>query len=101
MILLLVSISGIWSVFVSKISLFLGISSEVRSQMYNWSVDEKYLAQFPEKYKLWKLEQLLSYGLEGQKLEKTEITKNWPYLKKRLDPKRREFLEYILWDKLS
>lgn len=64
--------------------------------MYNWSVDEKYLARFPKKYKLWKLEQLLSYGLEGKKLAKSEILGNWGYLKKRLDPKRLAFLKFIL-----
>jgi hypothetical protein len=69
--------------------------------MYNWSVDEKYLARYPRKYKLWKLEQLLCYGLEGKKVSSSEIKNNWSYLKKRLDPQRRKFLEFLLWPKPS
>ena len=69
--------------------------------MYNWSVDEKYLKKFPKKYKLWKLEQMLSYGLDGEKLDKEEVIANWDYLKKRLDPKRKDFIEYLLWPKQS
>jgi hypothetical protein len=67
--------------------------------MYNWSVDEKYLKKFPKKYQLWKLEQMLSYGLDGEKLDKKEVIANWNYLKRRLDPKRKEFIEYLLWPK--
>lgn len=69
--------------------------------MYNWSVDENYIKKFPKKYKLWKLEQMLSYGLGGDKLNKKEIIKNWNYLKNRLDTERRELLEYLLWKRLS
>lgn len=69
--------------------------------MYNWSVDTKFLAKYPKKYKLWQLEQLLSYGLGGQKIEKKEVIKNWDFLKNRLDPKRRRFLEFLIWGKLS
>ena len=67
--------------------------------MYNWSVDEKYLKKFPEKYKLWKLEQTISYGMDGKKLAKKEVIANWSYLKRRLDPRRRKLLEFFLWPK--
>ena len=69
--------------------------------MYNWSVDESYLKKFPKKYKLWKLEQLISYGLDEEKLDKKEVIANWGYLKKRLDSKRRELVEFFLWPKQS
>lgn len=65
--------------------------------MYNWSVDENYLKKFPKKYKLWKLEQKLSYGLDGEKLDKKEVIANWDYLKNRLDYKRRKLIEFFLW----
>ena len=65
--------------------------------MHNWSVDEEYMKKFPKKYRLWKLEQMISYGLDGEKLDKKEVIANWPYLKKRLDPDRRKFLEFLLW----
>lgn len=69
--------------------------------MYNWSVDTKFLAKYPQKYKIWQLEQRLSYGLGGRKIEKKEVVKNWDFLKNRLDPKRRRFLEFLIWGKLS
>ncbi len=67
--------------------------------MYNWSVDEEYMKKFPKKYRLWKLEQMISYGLDGEKLDKKEIIANWSYLAKRLDSDRRKFLEFLLWPK--
>jgi len=69
--------------------------------MYNWSVDEKYLKKFPKQYKLWRLEQMVSYGLDGDKLNKDELIANWDYLKRRIDSKRRKFLEFLLWPNLS
>lgn len=69
--------------------------------MNNWSVDVGYLKKFPAKYRLWKLEQMLSWGLGGEKISKKEVIKNWDYLKNRLDTGRRELLEYLLWRKLS
>jgi len=49
--------------------------------MRNWSVDEDYLKKFPLKYKLWLLVQSLSYGLDGEKLNKTEVIKYWGRIK--------------------
>lgn len=69
--------------------------------MYNWSVDESYLKKFPKKYRLWRLEQMLSYGLDGQKIKKKELLDNWELLKNRLDPQRKRFLEFLLWNRLS
>jgi hypothetical protein len=69
--------------------------------MYNWSVDENYLKKFPRQYKVWRLEQLLSYGLGQEKLDKKEVIIHWDFLKKRLDPNRRRFIEFLLWGKLS
>ena len=69
--------------------------------MRNWSVDEKYIKQFPKEYKLWQLEQTVSYGLDDEKLDKKELILNWDYLKKRIDPKRLKFLEFLLWPKRS
>ncbi len=69
--------------------------------MYNWSVDENYLKKINKKYRLWKLEQLISYGLDGEKLSKKEVVANWDYLKNRLDPRRRGLIEFFLWPKQS
>lgn len=62
--------------------------------MYNWSTDEKKLKKDPEKYAIWKLEQMINFGLGGEKIKKIEIKK---YLSKiNIDPARRRFLELIL-----
>lgn len=69
--------------------------------MYNWSVDEESMKKFPKKYKLWRLEQMISYGLDGDKLDKNEIIANWSYLKNRIEPQRLKFIKYLIWPKLS
>lgn len=66
--------------------------------MRNWSVDENHLKKFPKKYILWKLEQLLSYGLDGEKIDKKQLIKLWPLISPRLDVKRREYLQFLLWN---
>lgn len=66
--------------------------------MKNWSVDENYLKKFPKKHAVWKLEQQVSYGLnQGEKISKKSLIKHWPILSSRLDPKRREFVKFLLW----
>lgn len=66
--------------------------------MRNWSVDENYLKKYPKKYLVWKLEQQLSYGLdEGETIDRKELLKHWQSIKDRLDPKRREFIQFLLW----
>jgi len=69
--------------------------------MFNWSVDTRYLQKHPKQYMLWRLEQLLSYGLDCEKIDKQNVKDNWGYLKTRLDPQRRNFIEYLLWHKQS
>jgi len=65
--------------------------------MKNWSVDENYIKKFPKAYELWKLEQMISYGLDkGEKLERDGVKKNWLYLKTRLDPNRAKYIEFII-----
>lgn len=65
--------------------------------MYNWSVDAKRMKkEEPEKYKIWRLEQLINYGLGREKLNKKELKKYWPKLN--LDPSKKAFLEMLLKD---
>jgi len=68
--------------------------------MYNWSTDIKKLSKYPEKYKIWRLETLINYGLDGEKLDKEEIKRMWDNIKDGLDPYKRRALEYLLWGKL-
>jgi len=62
--------------------------------MYNWSVDEKQLAKEPEKYAVWKLEQMVNFGLGKDKLDKRQLLKYWDMLK--IDPARKKFLNLLL-----
>ncbi len=65
--------------------------------MYNWSVDEKKLKADPEAYAVWRLEQLINFGLNGEKISEKELRKYWPKLK--LDPARKRLLELFLYDR--
>lgn len=70
--------------------------------MYNWSVDEKrFKKENPKGYKLWRLTQLINYGLDGEKLDREEVEKAWPKIKDGLDPDLRDYLKFILWPKQS
>jgi hypothetical protein len=68
--------------------------------MRNWSVDVKKLKKYPEKHTLWRLEQLINYGLDEEKLDKKEVKRLWPKIEDNLDPYKKRFLEYLLWGKL-
>lgn len=62
--------------------------------MHNWSIDEKKLKQNPERYAVWRLEQLINYGLGDEKLSEEEVRRYWSELS--LDPARRRFVELLL-----
>ena len=64
--------------------------------MYNWSVDEtKFKTEDPEGYQIWRLEQLINYGLGKDKLNSDNLKKYWGQLN--IDPLSREYLEFLLW----
>ena len=66
--------------------------------MKNWSVDIVKLKKTPVKYRLWKLEQQINYGLdENEKIDRKELAKNWLAIRDRLDHRRREFVQFLLW----
>ena len=66
--------------------------------MYNWSIDEKkFKKEDPEGYKIWKLEQMINWGLGGEKLNEKLVKKYWEKLF--LDPESKNFLEFLLWPK--
>lgn len=65
--------------------------------MYNWSVDLKELKKDKRQYKIWRLEQIINFGLGGEKIDKVELKKFWPFL--RLDPNKKRFLSFLLWPK--
>lgn len=67
--------------------------------MYNWNTDITTLKKYPEQYMIWKLEQLINYGLDGEKLSRKLVIKYWDKLK--IDPKKRATLAFLLWRKRS
>lgn len=67
--------------------------------MYNWSVDLKKLGKTSEEAKIWRLEQAINFGLNGQKIDKSTVKRLWQKL--RLDPHRKRFLKLLLWPKTS
>lgn len=67
--------------------------------MYNWSTDTSSLKKDPEKYAIWKLEQMINFGLNGERLDEKQLLKFWHKLN--IDKKRRKLLTFWLWPKQS
>lgn len=66
--------------------------------MHNWSVDEKkFKKENPKEYTIWRITQLINYGLGHEKLDKKEVKELWPQIKTKIDPNTKVFLEYLLW----
>ena len=63
--------------------------------MYNWSVDERRFKKDKEKYAIWKIEQMVNFGLDGERLDNKELKKYWERLY--LDPIKRRYLKFLLW----
>jgi len=66
--------------------------------MYNWSIDEeKFKKADPEGYKIWRLEQMINWGLGEDKLNEKLLRRYWKKLF--LDPLKKNYLEFLLWPK--
>jgi len=63
--------------------------------MYNWNTDTTELKKDKEKYTIWRLEQLINFGLNGEKIKVNLLKKYWDRL--HLDPRRRRVLEFWIW----
>ena len=61
--------------------------------MYNWSVDLKELKKDKEAYTIWRLQQLINYGLSGERLNKRLVKKYWDKLY--LDPAKKKYLKFL------
>lgn len=62
--------------------------------MYNWSTDTKTLSKNPEKFAVWRLEQLINFGLKGEKLNLLELKKYFNQLK--IDPQKKTYLKFLM-----
>lgn len=67
--------------------------------MYNWSVDVKKLKKDKGKYAIWRLEQMVNFGLTGEKIKAGELRKSWRKLE--LDPLKKKYLKMLLWPRIS
>lgn len=64
--------------------------------MHNWSVDTTILQQDKVQYTVWRLEQMVNFGLEGnEKINKASLLKHWSQLQ--LDPHKKNYLAFLLW----
>ena len=70
----------------------------VKLLMYNWNTD---LNSFKneEESTVWKLNQLINFGLNGEKLNLRLVKKYWDKLY--IDANRRKFLSLLIWGKTS
>ena len=62
--------------------------------MRNWSVDIKKLRKNKEEFAIWKLEQMVNFGLGGKKIKKSELKKYWKILN--IDAAKRKFLSLFI-----
>ena len=60
--------------------------------MFNWNTDFKGMKKGERS--IWKLEQLINFGLNGSKVNLKAMKKNWKKLK--LDPKRKRFMKLFM-----
>lgn len=67
--------------------------------MYNWNTDISEVRKDKEYFNIWKLNQLINFGLNGEKLNFKLVKKYWKKLD--LDKKRKKFLSLLLWGKQS
>jgi len=63
--------------------------------MYNWSVDLDKFKKGSKNAVIWKLEQVINFGLNGERLDKKLVKKYWKKL--HIDPARRKLLKFLLW----
>lgn len=66
--------------------------------MINWSTDEvKFKKENPKDYKLWRLTQLINYGLDGEKISLSQVKISWKVLSKKIDKETKAYLKYLIW----
>lgn len=62
--------------------------------MYNWSIDEKQLDKSPRKKAIWRMQQMVNFGLNGEKISEKELRQFWDSLQ--IDESRRKFLSMLI-----
>lgn len=67
--------------------------------MYNWNTDTSSFKQKSSQFAIWKLNQLINFGLNGEKIDFSLVKKYWKKLS--IDPLRKNFLKALIWGKRS
>lgn len=62
--------------------------------MKNWSVNTSELQKDTEKFSVWRLEQLINFGLGEEKIDLDELRKYWDVIN--IDPFKRKFLSLFV-----
>lgn len=62
--------------------------------MYNWSGNKAKINKKTKAYRLWHLEQLINFGLNGEKINLKDLKKYWNELN--IDNNKRRFLQLFL-----
>ncbi len=65
--------------------------------MKNWSTDIKRLKKDDKSYAIWKLNQLINFGSDKEKLSEKELKQYWQELS--IDQFKRAFLNLLIWQK--
>lgn len=63
--------------------------------MHNWSVDIKEFKKEARKFSIWRLEQMINFGADGERIPEKELRQYWSELT--LDEAKRRFLGFLLW----
>lgn len=67
--------------------------------MYNWNTDLSLLKKNPSTFTVWKLNQMINFGLHGERLDLKKVKKYWSKIE--TDTATRAFLKLLLWPKRS
>jgi hypothetical protein len=62
--------------------------------MYNWSIDLDKFKKHSRQYQIWKLEQMINFGLNTKKIS-TKLLKKY-FFKLRIDPDKKAYLKFLL-----
>jgi len=62
--------------------------------MKNWSTDTSELQKDKDAFSVWRIEQLINFGLGEERIDLDELKKYWNVL--HIDPFKRNFLELFL-----
>ena len=62
--------------------------------MKNWSTDISELRKNKEKFSIWRLEQLINFGLGEERIDRDELRTYWDRV--HIDPFKRKFLSLFV-----